>query len=79
MGARFQLHTQFKPLHREGRPLWEFKYFDHRLYAIRLQTDERSVTVILLSGWVKDKSKGKEESSKIAVAMNLYQEFLTYR
>ena len=80
LGARFQLHQQFKPLHNEGKPLWEFKAFDHRLYAIREQISEMAVNVVLLNGWVKDKEgKAKEERDKIAIAITLYQEYLRYR
>lgn len=76
MGARYQNRERFTPLHEEGKPLWEFKEHDHRLYAIRRQIGPRAVQVILLNGWVKDKSgKSREEKVKIRTALSYYGEY----
>jgi hypothetical protein len=75
-GARYENHQRFTALRNDGKPLWEFKEFDHRLYAVREQIGERAVRIILLNGWVKDKGgKAKEERGKIETALNLYQEY----
>lgn len=78
IGSEYCNHERFRPLTGDGKPLWEFKEFDHRLYCFRQPTNRipGSVTIVLFNGWIKDK-KGKrdEEKREITRAMNLYKEF----
>lgn len=79
MGADYQVPERFKPLHGDGKPLWEFKEHGHRLYCLRIVSDAAgSVVVILLSGWKKDKDgKGKnEEREEIKRAQRLREEYV---
>ncbi len=67
---------RFTPLRGAGKPLWEFKEFDHRLYCHRhVQND--TVLVVLFNGWIKDK-KGRtdREDREIQRAISLYAEFV---
>ena len=74
MGSDYQIRERFTPLHGAGKPLWEFKEHDHRLYCARLVIG-KFVDVILLNGWVKDKrGKAREEPRHIAAAKNLLAE-----
>jgi hypothetical protein len=77
VGATYENQERFRPLHGAGKPLWEFKQFDHRLYCYRHQDRNNVLLVVLLSGWVKQK-KGKTdiENREIARALSLYGEFL---
>ena len=76
MGSEYVNSQRFKPLTGKGKPLWEFKEHDHRLYCIRLVRGD-SVDVVLLCGWSKDKEgKSKEEPLHIEKALLLYQEYL---
>jgi hypothetical protein len=78
LGIDYQIHERFKPLHGEGKPLWEFKEHGHRLYCLRRGTDVAgSVTVILLSGWKKDKDgkRSNEEREEIKKAQHLREEY----
>jgi hypothetical protein len=82
-GADYENQVRFKGLHDYGRPLWEFKEHDHRIYAVReiLNIGEGSekkliAVVVLLNGWKKDKDgKAKEEKIKIAAGQTLYAEY----
>lgn len=78
MGAVYQNSQRFKPLGGEGKPLWEFKEFDHRIFCCRIVTGQY-VEVVLFNGWIKDKDdrSGREERSRIQNAQHLYQEYLT--
>jgi hypothetical protein len=68
---------RFWPLHKMGKPLWEFKEFDHRLYCLRRSGKGGVVTVVLFNGWVKDKrGKTDREDREIERALDLYNEFL---
>lgn len=75
-GASYHNEQRFKALHGDGKPLWEFKEHDHRLYCYRKPRGD-SVDVVLLDGWIKDK-KGKTEmeNSRITAAQNLRSEFI---
>ena len=77
LGAAYCNEYRFKPLHGDGKPLWEFKESDHRLYCHRKITSPNILLVVLLSGWIKQK-KGKtdKEQREIQKAMDLYGEFL---
>jgi hypothetical protein len=75
MGADYQMRERFTPLHGAGKPLWEFKEHDHRLYCARTAVG-KFVDVVLLNGWVKDKQgKSKEEPRHIQAAQNLFTEY----
>ncbi len=78
MGARYHNEQRFKALIGNGKPLWEFKEFDHRLYCFRRpDASNVGVDVVLLDGWVKDKQgRNKQEISKVASAQSLLAEFL---
>lgn len=78
MGASYENRQRFTPLSGDGKPLWEFKEHDHRLYCLRTITgpDGRFVEVVLLSGWIKDKKgKAREEARKIETAKSLHREY----
>ena len=76
MGAKYHNQQRFWGLSGDGKPLWEFKEHDHRLYCARLVMEERIIAV-LFSGWIKDK-KGKTEREKreVSRAITLYNEFV---
>lgn len=84
LGAEYENRERFTPLHRDGRPLWEFKEHGHRIYAVREVfvvgngTNEKNIAVaVLLSGWKKGKEgkATKEEKIQIASAITLYNEY----
>jgi hypothetical protein len=80
MGAKYYNDQRFKALIGDGKPLWEFKEFDGRIYCFRRVVDVENVKVdvVLFNGWIKDKKgKNKEELSKVATAKTLLTEFLT--
>jgi hypothetical protein len=57
-GADYCNQQRFWPLHGAGKPLWEFKEHDHRLYCSRqVAKDAKNVKVVLLYGWTKDKER----------------------
>ena len=67
---------RFRPLSGKGKPLWEFKEFDHRLYCFR-KVVGTMIVVVLFSGWVKDKEgKTEKETREIEKAQDLYAEFI---
>jgi len=74
-GAEYVNGQRFTPLKGDGKPLWEFKQFDNRLYCIR-DVDGPCVTIMLLSGWIKDKEgKSKQERTEIVRAIDLLKEY----
>jgi hypothetical protein len=74
-GAVFENYIEFKLLHGKGKPLWEFKQHEPRIYTVRERFGERFAIAVLLDGWVKGKSgKGKEEKTRIASAITLYHD-----
>lgn len=74
-GRSHENHQRFRALKDKGKPLWEFKEFDHRVYCCRICTGEK-VECILLFGWTKQKSgKSREEDAAIASAKRLYDEY----
>ncbi len=76
MGQDYVNDQRFCPLTKAGKPLWEFKHHDHRLYCARIIRGS-AVEIILLHGWSKDKEgKSREENQQIAIAMTLYEEYL---
>lgn len=68
---------RFKPLVKKGKPLWEFKEFDHRIYCFRRAVGN-VLTIVLFSGWIKDKrGRTNREDREVASAISLYEdEFL---
>lgn len=76
MGSRYYNEQRFKALIGAGRPLWEFKEHDHRLYCYR-RVEGEAVVVTLLDGWIKDKEgRNKQEINRIQAARTLLAEFL---
>ncbi len=76
-GASYENHQRFCPLHGAGKPLWEFKEHDHRLYCARLPRPEGRMDVVLFNGWIKDKrGKTDKEAREIEKAIGLHSEFL---
>jgi hypothetical protein len=53
--------------------MWEFKEHDHRIYCLRTVSGT-IVDIVLLSGWIKDKTRGREERAEIDKAKNLLRE-----
>src|SRR5262249_8221290 len=79
IGSAYCNHQRFRPLSGVGKPLWEFKEFDHRVYCSRIQA-KSFLLIVLLSGWIKDKSgRTDKENREIAKALSLYAEFLEER
>jgi hypothetical protein len=77
MGAQYCNYQRFRPLGGPGKPLWEFKEFDHRLYCYRHVTQD-AISTVLLNGWVKEKEgKTDKEDREIEKAQDLYAEFLS--
>lgn len=75
MGARYNNQQRFWSLSGNGKPLWEFKEHDHRLYCARLVKGEK-IIVVLFNGWIKDKpGKTERETREIQKALDLYKEF----
>jgi len=75
MGAPYCNHQRFKPLHDKGKPLWEFKEGDHRLYCARLVKGSKLI-VALFNGWIKDRrGRTEKEAREIDKAVGLYAEF----
>ena len=76
MGKDYVNSQRFKPLIKDGKPLWEFKEHAHRLYCARM-VKGNAVEIILLNGWCKEKEgQSKEEDRQIATAIALYNEYL---
>src|SRR5271166_1723150 len=63
MGSEYENHQRFTPLRGSGKPLWEFKEHDHRLYCFRQIREARAVLIVLFSGWIKQKT-GKTEKEQ---------------
>jgi hypothetical protein len=77
IGADYCNHERFHPLHGYGKPLWEFKEFDLRLYCSRRVIPPKTIEIVLFSGWVKQKrGKTKKEDRQITRAVALYNEFV---
>ena len=76
-GMAYENHQRFCPLHKAGKPLWEFKEFDHRLYCARIPRENGAMDIVLFNGWKKDK-KGRtdREDREIERAITLHREFL---
>lgn len=76
-GASYCNYQRFTPLSERGKPLWEFKEHDHRLYCFRRVGPQNTIVLVLLNGWVKQKSgKIKKEHREIECAMEVYAEFM---
>jgi hypothetical protein len=67
---------RYKPLSGDGKPLWEFKEHDNRLYCDRSVFEENKVAITLFNGWTKDKEgRTRKEDAEIIKGQNLYQDF----
>jgi hypothetical protein len=76
-GESYSNDQRFTALRGYGKPLWEFKEFDHRLYCYRKVIPPSAVFLVLLSGWVKQKTgKTEKEQREIKRAMDLYEDFI---
>lgn len=76
VGAKYINDQRFKPLKGKGRPLWEFKHHDQRIFCVREVSGDHA-TVILLNGWEKDKEgRTREEDREIQRAKALEVEYL---
>jgi hypothetical protein len=76
-GSSYINKQRFTSLNEQGKPLWEFKEHDHRLYCVRKIIPPNNISIILLSGWIKQKSgKTDKESREIQHAQMIYNEFL---
>ena len=77
-GDAYHNEQRFKPLKGDGKPLWEFKEHDHRIYCYRRRINGigEKMEFILLCGWVKDKKRGREEDREIQSAKRLLDELL---
>ena len=76
-GTEYENHQRFRPLQRAGKPLWELKEHDHRLYCARLPREAGKMDVVLFNGWIKGKEgKTDREDREIEKAASLYNEFL---
>jgi hypothetical protein len=76
-GKSYINQQRFKPLIGAGKPLWEFKEFDYRLYCYR-HVDGARVMIVLFSGWIKEKEgRTDRENREITRAQNLCAEFLS--
>jgi hypothetical protein len=74
--ATYTNQQRFYPLRGKGKPLWEFKEHDHRLYCFR-GIYNGTLNVVLLSGWIKDKAgKTDREVREVAKAIELFSKFL---
>ena len=77
LGASYVNQQRFTPLHNQGKPLWEFKEHDHRLYCVRIPKQATTLEIVLFSGWVKQKSgKTGKEDRAIEHAKTVYEEFM---
>ena len=75
LGAFYENQQRFHPLHGKGKPLWEFKEHDHRLYCSRSVVDQTKIDVVLLSGWIKDKEgRTNREDREIQKALDFLHE-----
>jgi hypothetical protein len=75
-GVGYQNPERFRLLTGAGRPLWEFKQFDHRLYCYRRVVGQ-FITLVLFNGWVKQKrGRTDVEDREIARGLDLLQEFM---
>src|SRR5580704_18108849 len=74
VGSAFHNGQRFKALQKKGKPLWEFKESDHRLYCARLVKGSH-IIVVLFNGWVKDKNgRTEREDREIIKALDLFEE-----
>jgi hypothetical protein len=78
-GLKYENQQRFHALHGDGRPLWEFKEADHRLFCAREVREGGELRIVLFGGWVKATKKGKgktrQEDQEISKAVGLYNEY----
>ena len=76
-GTEYENQQRFTPLHGKGKPLWELKEHDHRLYCARLPRDAENMDIVLFNGWKKDKEgRSDKEDRQIEKAISFHNEFL---
>jgi hypothetical protein len=76
-GAEYENQQRFHALHKKGKPLWELKEHDHRLYCARLLRGTGNMDIVLFNGWKKDKDgRSDREDREIDKAISIYNEFL---
>ena len=63
MGKEHENPQRLKPLRGKGKPLWEFKEHDHRIYCYRRIVGECAYAVLLF-GWTKDKGGIHNEETR---------------
>lgn len=84
-GMSIAENTTFKPMSLDGKGIWAFKEHDHRLLCFRgpdsvdqpANPGEAGKTrqqIVLLLGWVKDKSDSLEERAQVDRAQALREE-----
>lgn len=75
IGTGYVNDQRFKALVRDGKPLWEFKEHDHRIFCRRAE-EGRFVRILLLHGWIKDKNgRTAHEQREVQHALMLLHEF----
>ena len=72
LGREYENPQRFKVLHGEGKPLWEFKEHDHRIYCFRRVVGE-CANAVLLFGWTKDKGGINKEEKRSIIRAQSYQ------
>jgi hypothetical protein len=76
-GTEYENPERFRSLRNKGKPLWELKEHDHRLYCARIPRDVPNMDIVLFNGWKKDKEgRTDREDRQIEKAISLYNEFL---
>jgi len=76
-GTAYENHQRFHSLRGDGKPLWEFKEHDHRLYCARLPRGAGRMDIVLFNGWIKERNgRTEREDREIEKAVSLYNEFL---
>lgn len=70
LGCEYENGQSFTALQRDGRPLWEFKEHELRLYCLRKRIGDR-VYAVLLNGWSKGANKSQRQTKQIERAQSL--------
>ena len=61
LGSEYENGESFTALQRDGKPLWEFKEHELRLYCLRRQIGN-CVYVVLLNGWSKGANRSRQQT-----------------
>lgn len=73
LGHEYENGESFTALQHDGKPLWEFKEHELRLYCLRRQVGN-SVYVVLLNGWSKRANRSRQQTRAIERAQSLRRE-----